>query len=954
MGRRRASKFSFPLPGRWHAKEDHGESKSKELTAAPSLSSMPSVREHPLRYDDSSSTYSKAQRVLGTAGPPFRPGSRQTNVPPSPGYISVTISDTGSDYDGRTEDGSFQPPRRPNQSNRASSNILPPSSMAYIGSERPSSVSSSVSRLLRPRASDSTIRSHYDSRSSPLAISQQTSDSAVRDMALRKGKPQIMLHSDGSSARSPKAQHAKENNRKTKPQRLDLSKLFPKPRSSAIQPYEQGLLSPSKMVNSPTAMSIMSDHFPRPMTREPTPSLKGHAKLTKSKSQQSTLAHPGRSMSPSRLYRRDTHDHAKINVRRPPQGVKHWFDALGDESDEMDEDDRDSLRAPMPINPKPSGQHLAPQRKSSLGLFTRDSDAPTSHGPRALQHTLDSRKGHFIHANPSVAHRLTSPSQHSLQSQTSQATSKTKDSSFSKSNLQNSSVLSFSSSEDEDESVTSTQVKKKVAVRDSIDMTEDHGDIVIGQAQAFPMRPSNSRRPSVGKLSMLSTSTNAATIEVMYSPEPYAPQHFPRFNSGSRRSSHLRQPSIIREGEDEDARPRTAANRPPSPSTRSVRTSAGEARSQIEAHKFMAVTPEEEALLDALRKKRAAMAQQSWVEGYHTAIKHEEVIRQTTPPESKQKSYRTSAFLSLESPSISPVRVVETKKKPSRKSLAPIQTPVPSASARGRSTTSREPTVEPSMLRDSSCDLASERPKTKQEAKFARRPSPPPEFSPLDPFFPSPPHTVSIASPATIDHPSPIPSPVTPGLRHGESEVCVKVASSEPSFNSDDNDDVAVLATGVIDTPAGSIKPEESQTHHPRRRRTASSGTDAPTSLLPNIITRDTRELVPVSEASSRTFSVAEPIPSQPKIPKKSSLRKNSISISTTGLSKHSSITSLRTSSPTRNPYERRSSRAVGRVGSMGSIRKETSEMSSARNSVSDDVLAAWGSLGGNYERPRY
>jgi hypothetical protein len=966
MRRNRNSKFSFPIPGR-KPKGDHDDNKSKALTPIPSISSMPSVREHPLRFDEepTSSLYSKAQRVLGNTGPPYRPNSRQTSVPPSPGHMSITISDGTSDYDGRTEDGNFLAPMRPSHSNRASSNILP-SSVTYNESERAASVSSSV----RPRRSNSTIRSHYDARNSPMAISQQTSDSAVRDMALRKGQrpvaTEIEEEMEDSNTHIVKPV-------KNKPSRLDLSKLFPKPG----QRYDKGLLSPNKMVVSPTAMSAISEHFPRPMTREPTPTLasNSHGKLTKSKPWQPSTAHPGRSMSPSRLYGRDTYDNAKVHVRKPPQGIKHWFDALDEESDDMEEEEE--AHALISPHIKPSDQHQAPPRRSSRGV-PEDNDAPKGQASRASQYMYDSRKGQYVLANTSMANRLSSPSQHSLQSHSSQTTSWTKDSAsaLSKKNLQNSSVLSFSSSEDEGDDAPYRMPKKisSVPVRDSIDIDGDHGDIVIGQAQAFPMRPSSTRRSSAGKLSILSASTNAATIEVMYTPEPYAPQHFPRhFTCSSRRSSHVRQPSIIPESENEASRPKTATSPPQSPTARSVRTSKSEPRSGKEAQKFMAVTPEEEALLEALRKKRAAMAQQSWVEGYTTAIKGEDDprIHHSTPPELKQKhkqkqkekkNPRTSAFLTLDSPSVSPVRVVETKTKPRRKSLAPIQTPLLAAPSRGRSvtTTSKDMPIGSSILRDSSsCDPQSIRHLSIDDMKLARRLSPQPESSPFDVCFPSP---------------TTLPSPITPGLKHGESEVQVKVVSSEPSCNSD-TDDVAVLDSGVIDAPAGFHKSEEPEVNH-HRRRTASSGTDVPRPIpiLAKAHPDGTREIVPASKPPSRTPSVVlEPILTQPKLPRKSSLRQSSLSISTTGLSnsRHSSITSLRTvpsmrtSSPVRTtaalPYNERrpSSRAVSRVGSMNSmnsIKRDSVAIStvSSRCSVSDDVMAAWGNLGGNYERPRW
>lgn len=968
MGRHRGPKFSFPIPGRKsHPKVDKTVKSTDDLTSDPSLSFIPPVPAWPSRYEEPSNV-SKAQRVLGTAPPPFRPSSRQASVPPSPGYMTITVSEPGSDFEDKAssfamEDGSYMHPRRPNMSNRASSNILP-TSPAYNGDSRRGSNCSSVSRQLHPRTSNSTMRSHYDAQTSPLSISQQTSDSAVRDMALRKGKPSIGTYSPDYHVPSPLgrevSQDGSRDSRRSKPPRLDLSKLFPKPNGQKEHENATPLLSPTKLVNSPTAMSVVSDYFPRPMTREPTPTLNGHAKLTKPKRHQASSTQPVRSKSPARLYKRDTYDSAKINVRRPPRGIQHWFEGLDEDSDDMEGDEPTVVHAPKPV--KPSGPYMTPVRKSSLGRLLQDPAPQMQQPSRASQYIPDPRKPHNLYANQSAAHRLNSPSQFSVLSQSSHATTKTKESAFSKSNLQNASVLSFSSSEDEDEVVQ--PVKKKVPVRDSINITEDPGDVVIGQAQAFEVRPQNSRRPSVGKLSLLSTSTNAATIEVMYSPEqPFHAQHFPKHstssNSNSRRSSHLRQPSVIHELEDN--RPKTALNRPQSSSSHSIRTSTSEPKPRADTQKFMAVTAEEEALLEALRKKRAAMAQQSWSEGYKSAVKQDEV-RQQTPPERTKKDLRMSGFLSLESPSASPVRVVETKKKPIRKTTAPPPAPLLVLPSRGRpANLSLDSAAGSSILRDSSsCDPSSGRqtPPASQSTP-SHQLIPPPEFSPLDPF-PSPTPTASVASPTTTDHPSPLPSPVTPGLRHGEADVDVKVASSEPSWNGD-SDEVAVLETGVIEPPAGSIKPGDSHNTHHQRRRTASSGTDAPISLPLKPSLNDMHELAPVSEASSRAPSVVEPIVPQPKLPRKSSRRGSSISVTTTGLprSRQNSILSTRTTSPMHGHHERRSSRTPSHVSSASSSMKRSSvAMGSAntRSSVSEDVLAAWGSLGGlrDYNTARY
>jgi hypothetical protein len=693
------------------------------------------------------------------------------------------------------------------------------------------------------------------------------------------------------------------------------------------------MLSPTKMVNSPTALSTTSDVFPRPMTRDPTPE-RGNAKLTNSRRQHAPNSKPTSSTPPVRLFKRDEYDSVKVNVRRPSRGIQHWFE--GYEEDDDDEEDSEELEVEelVPIQalraPNSTLPHAPPARRSSL----------KAQPPHAPQYDRVARKAQQFYANQAVA-----------ESQSSLATIKTKESSISRVDLHKASFVSFSSSEDEDEdeSEVDARTRSKAPVRDSIDMSELQGDIIIGQAQAMEVRPQHTRRPSAGKISLMSTSTNTATIEMIYTPEPYTAPRFPRPSSYSRRPSHRRQPSII--PEDEGTRPKTANDPPLSPSAQSFRTTKSEPRYRQDSQ-LMAVTAEEMALLEALRKKRADMVQQSWVQGYVTAVKQEG--RQTTPPEADDNSYRTSGFLANQSPSTSPVRLVETKKAV-QKSIAPA--PPPLLVPQGRTGMSQDLTVGTTMLRDSSSCGPQTSPQVSPGSSLARRISAAPEFYPLNPFAKSPTHSVSIASFPTTNHPSPLPSPITPGLRHGEGDIVVKVAGSEPSCDGDE--EVAVLETGVVDAPTGSIKPDEAGSPHHQRRRTASSGADVPMALPSKPSIRELRDIGTLSGASSPAPSVNNTVASQPKLPKSSHSRQSTLTVSTTNLprSRHGSTVSLRTASPHSLAEHKKT---PSRVSSIDGIRRDSvatwsTKTKSTHSSVSEDVLAAWGSLGGlrDYERPR-
>ncbi|KAL5118523.1 hypothetical protein ACEQ8H_003538 [Pleosporales sp. CAS-2024a] len=919
-------KFSFPLPGRNAQKKNNNNDDD-----AASMRSTPSMHEWPLRIEEPSG---KALRILGTSDPMYRPTSKHS-VAASPGYISVTVSEPSHGSQHRDKpppvdhDGYLATPVI---SRRVSSNVV---GRAYSGDDRRGSGHSTASNRLRPQTSNSTLRSHYDAKSSPLSISQQTSDSAVRDMALTRGKPHVVpdFNSNGYivSPVSPVIQEEarRKEQRKRKPTRLDLSKLFPKSKAGEAPAPPRALLSPAKMVNSPAALSISSEfQFPRPMSREPTPSPNGQNKPKKL--QRKAPPVPPTPSSPVRKYERDEYDNAKVHVRRPPKGVQHWFDAVDDDSDDMQE-----AVAPVhdPTALPPYGSRDVPTHKASLDRLISHGSA--QQGSHSIYVSRPAGSDTFSHEDLVDVARLTSPSQYTLLSTI------TTESALSKAYRQDSSVLSCSSSDDEGDNNRTR--RRMVPVRKSIDVNDDSDDFVIGQAQAFELQPQ--RRPSA-PLSIWST-TSAATIEVMYTPEPpFTPLHYPITSSysGSRRPSHVRQPSVIHE--DEDYRPRTAVSKPrstPPQSIRSARTATSEPKPRSDGtQKFMAVTAEEEALLELMRKKRAAMGM---TQASHANPAMEEQDQGDSPPTVEpRKSYRTSGFLA----EASPVRVREHKATKRAPTSVPSQLqPLP----RGRPLKARyDASLGPSQLRDSSTSDAW----SDHQGSPASQVTLPPYlplpslFSPLD-LFPqcSPVLTASVASPTTTEHASPLPSPVTPGLRAYEEEVDVKVANSDTS---NDVDEPSLLDTGVLDAIAKSRSPSRDDSTH-RRRRTASSGADVSFPVPP---THGLADLAPLSAGSPRAPSIIEP--PMPRLPAKGSKRISGLTLIADSHSRnrqsvnsnHSQASSHSYASSHMHTTEKRLVRQITHKSSAGTL-SVTSNPRSKRNSVSDDVLAAWNSLGGTY-----
>jgi hypothetical protein len=757
----------------------------------------------------------------------------------------------------------------------------------------------------------------------------------VRDMALRKGKPRIVTEGEAAT----RSHDRTKATRKGKPSRLDLSKLFPKPRGGSSNERGGPLLSPTKLVDSPSALSTVSDYFPTPSPLQ-----------NNETARRPQTAAPPRlpPSSPERLFTRDPYDNAKINVRRPPRGIKYWFDGLGE--DDSDEDRGAGADAAMhtPTTGNPTMSQRTPVRNNHVaGHFApAPSKAP-------LQQP---RRGVAGQAEPFYQDRLHSPGQHSPQSR---ASTRSREAIFSRRNLMDSSVLSMSSSDGEEEIGEAQLATDRRAPRDCLSPSSaQYSEIFIGKAQALDVRPRNpTRPPSESKLSLRSTSTTAATIEVMYSPEPYppAPGTFPGNNSrygGSRRSSHVRQPSVIHEDE---VRPQTSNNaRPmsPSASVHSGRTSQSDPRPRADQHKLMAVTEEEEALLEMMRRKRAAMAQQSFTEGYKTAIRGEQLDK--TPPKAKDGAPRTSAFLSMDSPLHAPVTsaTVGASRKSLSRPTSPLLLPVPRhAHKKKPSQNSTVTTMTSGGSHSSTNSVEGHGPNsTDPPSPSAFRLSVGPEFSPLDPFFPpgKASTAASIASPAT-SHASPLPSPVTPGLRHGEVDLQVEVVGSDGSIG---DEDVPVNPVGVIESLTGSIKSSERENSNGhQRRRTASSGaadvsfttSEQPSSNPPSASTRPTKtktvddlpQIQPLPETHGSIYS--------PGISTKTGSRRSSrraSSINTTARSRHSSVVSTRTSSPASNGV------VLSRPNSLLKDGASTPTIGT-RCSVSEDVLAAWGSLGG-------
>lgn len=238
-----SSKFVFPLPGR-KPKPTHAHQPPPPAPGGPYTT--------------------KAQKILGTTELTADGRAWETH---SNSGISIAVTETTngdhSHAGTATRDRRGTPKGARDRRWEQESEIIPaalnrPHDM--VGSMAADGVTDASS--LRRRQSSSTITSYYDKTSLPLAISQQTSNSAMA-----KGLPakaQALLDIDGEFSEPPPL----PGKAKKKPSKLDLSSLLRGHRSPKhLHPDSNSkgqLLGHEKLTRSPSPMSTSTSAAPTP------------------------------------------------------------------------------------------------------------------------------------------------------------------------------------------------------------------------------------------------------------------------------------------------------------------------------------------------------------------------------------------------------------------------------------------------------------------------------------------------------------------------------------------------------------------------------------------------------------------------------------------------------------------------------------------------------------------
>ncbi|KAH8801630.1 hypothetical protein F5884DRAFT_522114 [Xylogone sp. PMI_703] len=606
----RTSKFSFPIPGRrsaaGHSGKGSGPGDVPPLTASQS----------------------KASRILGTGASlnidaPLRddaswryPSSKSSAMSISISESTAETASTRSVQDNESFPGSYAPQEqqdafeRPRLRGKASSTLLGSRHGEDVGTD-----TSSVRRKMRHEDSSSTLKSYYDRNKSPLAISQQTSNSSARDLALRKGLPPVIpppglpelekaVLTYGGDEESD--DYPRDKSSKKKPTRLDLSSLFPMPgkkHDKTPNTANSSILTPDTGISQIMGRT-RSNSGRRKLQKAPS---KESLQSTK-QSIRSNISHSSRHPDHNAPQYNSHHDNYDYSHGRPSPHMTQI-----PESRVLDGSDIPPQRQ--------SGKHLTPQPVN--GSRIADPQQLSPHGPFSWKNVRQSMASpHWEQSSAaSISSRNTKTSRH------------TSASAFSNSDLQQNSVLSLSSEsegENSDTEPSSFDARSYTSTTASVNAQKIS---LMNPGGRYPPGQQNPRAPS--------------SLGRSHPPKQQAPQSNPYLTipeSSSNRPSHNWQSQLQadqgrshKEKRYSKASTTTTNTTATSSSMRSTQhTSPPTSPTSMEvpimaprSSRMMAVTKQEEALLEALRQKRALMREQ---------IIEEHKIEQRSPPRAPSRT----------------------------------------------------------------------------------------------------------------------------------------------------------------------------------------------------------------------------------------------------------------------------------------------------------------------------
>ncbi|RVX68713.1 hypothetical protein B0A52_07599 [Exophiala mesophila] len=447
---------------------------------------------------------------------------------------------------------------------------------------------SSRPRRLQQPISSSSLHSYYDGDKMPLAISQQTSESSRRDLALRKDASP----STSDNMASPRSLRLLRS--LTKSQKSDSRKLVKQnpPPSSIIR-------SPRNTTHQRHGEQTLQHHQHSQEQINRTKSFKGVRFQNATPERESHRYSAKHATSSNTL--NDT-QHMKINSRKPKAGAKYWFDNI-----DVDISDIESIHEPEFSPSFVSGMALAFEsgRFDPVPENTEDTSQNKDESRASAQDAVSqsSKKSSRYHLPPSaipprVSTLTAKASRTSLSQGVNQQTfQKTKAASLASTNLHTNSILDLSSSDDDEvpPPVSIPKAETLPRLRDSIaldDLMESEIEIVTAKAIDTKQSASLEVVPEARKVKERDL-RHTSIMRQSRTPD---------------RSAYFSDHSSERYTDDNDL----LVSFPATPTETSASRrfpQYGSDTASIESRRLMSVTRQEESLLAAMRLKRAALDQ---------------------------------------------------------------------------------------------------------------------------------------------------------------------------------------------------------------------------------------------------------------------------------------------------------------------------------------------------------
>lgn len=543
----------------------------------------------------------KAEKVLGPSEPHVaesinRPSRKEKKLQKYPSFTSATFSNGVGSAQRKCDDGlEYQPETIRHQ---PSSPLL---GHRYTNDATDWDNRTDISGVQAHRSqSSSTLRSYYDSSKSPLYISQQTSASSARDMALRKGYARVT---------PPQSQDISEpivtpgmvdecdvaGAATRKPAHLDLSALFPKPYIA-----NHTVLSPNKVVRSPSQISLASSN---PQSAPTRPRWFSWERKMSKDSTSSGIAAPQRLSSVDE----STQTPSKVTPKSLKRASQTWYEGFEEDEGTVE----DTLQHPL-------SEHQPEKHPGSLKV-ERDGFSRDQHLTRIKSN--QSRNSTPHHQNSKTYLEPAFPRRDRSQSRQSSLTSYTRGTSSNGSqksvrwekddritvtadSLQNQSFLLLSSSEDEDDERAFNHAKnRRHRIRASIETTDTGDEVLVCSAErvkTFKPRP-------IVNIPKRRTSKQVGAETIPPVPSiPIMPQLGPRVSSMRWKEDFKASPQPI------ELTPYPHHSRESSTVSRSASQppfTGSQTKAQVRGSKMMSVTSDEEKLLEAMRRKRASLRQ---------------------------------------------------------------------------------------------------------------------------------------------------------------------------------------------------------------------------------------------------------------------------------------------------------------------------------------------------------